>query len=1153
MTDPFDDLVFVSDIGRKALRHMARELALGDVVLFAGAGLSFNAGSRDPTVGRMPSWEEIGIALRDQLESGIPESTDVLRIADYYETAYGRKALVDRVTELVADEAHDPGRVHRRIAELGFAEIITTNFDTLIERAFRALHIAPQIIVEGRDLVRRRRPFRIIKMNGCFDRNPSNIVITGDDFLRHVQSDPLLDAFVTKSFVESQVLFIGFGLSDPTFRSINDRVMRALGKHCPMAYSLQVCVSETAIADWRKRHVELIDLRHAESELDDEERVYRVLNAFLEYQQLRRKPQMPSDAIGTRLKETSVPSKDHAAIYLKRLECLAPAVAKAELQAALENNDVAKIVEIFFDGVEKGASHDVSKNISQFLGKTTDTLEANAVQKETWSAISTIVDLLARGRVNVLVETAGEAAVAVRSALHLLCEAALSSDPKYRALLADRLLMAMQRLGFQCLLSSDMAVRSRYLFLLLFLAPLDDVAEFVRVWARHDKEHELTNRSRLPTVPANRRFELTPDEYRVQILSFFGALQKRPALYQQALESLWSRQLADAQDPDDDAGRRDEATRRYRYLVQLPQLPEKPVMEVQQRRMEPLLGFQSMREDGLAIEGHSCGEYLMMMIGEMEHGYLFGSKSTVRGLKRTWSAVAKTTRHGHAVSVPWLPLMAAMLLAHGEKAVSENAAVLTDAWHQHAIDVVPFLHFIVRRIGQANFCVSRRFDEADYPVDAYERGVAALLSWLVDRIDEQQEDRGDFRAETLDAITPVLKNWLVKTRLGQVRVRLLNVVAVMARWDAKRVAPIVGGWAESELKGIPNSPLKLAKLNRPDGNTQMMLTSDQVNLLLAHARSGDSGGGEFQRDIEEWLVEWSDSLNLRLFKELATLLVEWIVPEVDTFEWIARAARIRGMRRLNAAVQKIDPIRSEGSLGNYVVHRLASLPNRLKELWSPKRNAFLRDLTAFVPDLGPDERRFLLDMIDPDALNPDGRDGAAILAGGVLTEHSESMPSDYAQWQAVLETVIDKGATGGGKLGKLLNRLPAMYAQKLQDNLLTTLARRLDTGNPEIVEFIGRTIFDARPDVLADLEAELCALLLRRERPFAIVAARVLVRLADGDWHLIARNAHPISRAHAVMQGSDRAGSYHNSSTFTHHLKELNTRADLMISAARCQ
>jgi hypothetical protein len=283
--NPIDELTFIDELGRKSLRELARALADGRAVLFAGAGLSFNARSRDGRGNRMPSWRDLASGMLEQLGSELKGETDILKIADYYQSNFGRAALIETVRNLVRDHEHKPGPIHQLIAQLSFREIITTNYDTLIERSFEEQYLSPQVVVEDRDLVRRRQPPRIIKMNGCLNRNPPDMVITGDDFLSYATTHPLLQLFVTKSFIETQVLFLGFGLSDPAFLAINERLRRTLGVNSPLSYSLQPDVSKTEMAYWRTRQVHILSLSSGEkTDLTYEERLFRVLSAFKKLQ-----------------------------------------------------------------------------------------------------------------------------------------------------------------------------------------------------------------------------------------------------------------------------------------------------------------------------------------------------------------------------------------------------------------------------------------------------------------------------------------------------------------------------------------------------------------------------------------------------------------------------------------------------------------------------------------------------------------------------------------------------------------------------------------------------------------------------------------------------------------------------------------------------
>src|SRR4051794_19274053 len=143
-TSGINDLIFIDGSGRKYLRHLAQELAFGSVVLFAGAGLSLNAVTKDGGSNRMPGWQDLAAKFREGLDEDLRHHTDPLKLADLFETKFGRAALNEAVREAIQDQEHQPGRVHKSIVQLPFDEIITTNYDTLIEQAFAQISLYPQ-------------------------------------------------------------------------------------------------------------------------------------------------------------------------------------------------------------------------------------------------------------------------------------------------------------------------------------------------------------------------------------------------------------------------------------------------------------------------------------------------------------------------------------------------------------------------------------------------------------------------------------------------------------------------------------------------------------------------------------------------------------------------------------------------------------------------------------------------------------------------------------------------------------------------------------------------------------------------------------------------------------------------------------------------
>lgn len=317
----------------------------------------------------------------------------------------------------------------------------------------------------------------------------------------------------------------------------------------------------------------------------------------------------------------------------------------------------------------------------------------------------------------------------------------------------------------------------------------------------------------------------------------------------------------------------------------------------------------------------------------------------------------------------------------------------------------------------------------------------------------------------------------------------------------------------------------------------MLRDVNRVRLILAHARGTQNLGKELQSDVEKWLVRWADdpSVDESIVREFALDVVHRLESEPMTFDWIACAGRIRASDRLTKAVESVEPLLTRGSLSRYVLHRLQNLSAEDRALWMEKRNAFLIDLASFVPDLNAEERTVLYEITEPDALTPDGREGAVILCLSMM----QTDENDYGRWAIALNRLVELGATGCGTLGAYLDRLPTGYAEIVGNNLIVTLYRRIDLNTPEVVRWIARTIIGAKSVRLPDLEVTLCTLLTSRHRRIAISASDALMQIAAHDQSIIQRNFMRIDCARRVIDSEDRAGFMRQSSRFVANIAKL--------------
>ncbi len=202
----------------------------GRAAIMVGAGFSRNADRSAPSASPFPVLQELASRMYEALHSTSgPLSRDqeikkaqatfgsgTLRLAREYEAAFGRPALDELLLKALPDENYLPGRLHRLLLSLPWADVFTTNYDTLLERARASVHERKYDLVQTiRDIPGRMKP-RIVKLHGSF---PSHrpFIITEDDYrLYPAEFAPFVN-MVQQSIMENSFCLIGFSGDDPNF------------------------------------------------------------------------------------------------------------------------------------------------------------------------------------------------------------------------------------------------------------------------------------------------------------------------------------------------------------------------------------------------------------------------------------------------------------------------------------------------------------------------------------------------------------------------------------------------------------------------------------------------------------------------------------------------------------------------------------------------------------------------------------------------------------------------------------------------------------------------------------------------------------------------------------------------------------------------
>lgn len=266
----FPDGVHVTRI-REALWQRPE---LGRASVMVGAGFSRNAVPNGSTTPAFPTWPRLAELFVNKLyppgslsedarskilrQSGATSSA--LRLAEEFEAAFGRDSLDSLLLSSIPDESHRPGKLHHMLLELPWADVLSTNYDTLLEReAALVAYRKYDVVRTTADIPAAMRP-RIVKLNGSF---PSTrpFIITEEDFRTYPTRFAPFVNLAQQVAMETILCLIGFSGDDPNFLNWTGWVRDNLGASSPRIYLIGILQLSSAQKELlRRRNVIPVDL-----------------------------------------------------------------------------------------------------------------------------------------------------------------------------------------------------------------------------------------------------------------------------------------------------------------------------------------------------------------------------------------------------------------------------------------------------------------------------------------------------------------------------------------------------------------------------------------------------------------------------------------------------------------------------------------------------------------------------------------------------------------------------------------------------------------------------------------------------------------------------------------------------------------------------
>lgn len=252
--------------------------------VMVGAGFSRFAQLASETARLPPLWSDLRREMVQRLYGDEDPGRDALKLADEYAVALGRHALDALIRELVRDEQWTPGVLHRRLLALPWADVLTTNWDTLLERtplldpdrAYEAVRVAPDIA--------RTRPPRIVKLHGSLPSH-TPFILTEEDFRTYPRRFAPFVNLAQQVLLESELCLLGFSGDDPNFLQWSGWVRDHLGasaRRIRLVGALDLTPSRRQVLE--HHNVSPIDLGPlvASPDLEPGERHRRAAEIFLE-------------------------------------------------------------------------------------------------------------------------------------------------------------------------------------------------------------------------------------------------------------------------------------------------------------------------------------------------------------------------------------------------------------------------------------------------------------------------------------------------------------------------------------------------------------------------------------------------------------------------------------------------------------------------------------------------------------------------------------------------------------------------------------------------------------------------------------------------------------------------------------------------------
>lgn len=253
-------------MGKERVYSCAEDIAMrlkekrkyGEASLMVGAGFSKNAKSRGMKDIKPPDWGELADKMYCELYPKLPDMDEkqnkewerkriiktagknVTKLAEEYIVNFDRNKMNHLIENTIADDLFIPGDVHKKLVKQKWADIFTTNYDTLLERAenliFREKNY--QLVCSHHDIAGSISP-RIVKLHGSIPHVKPYIICEEDYRTYPVEYAAMVNT-VRQAMLETRLCLIGFSGDDPNFQNWMGWIRDNMKGCCPIIYLIGI-------------------------------------------------------------------------------------------------------------------------------------------------------------------------------------------------------------------------------------------------------------------------------------------------------------------------------------------------------------------------------------------------------------------------------------------------------------------------------------------------------------------------------------------------------------------------------------------------------------------------------------------------------------------------------------------------------------------------------------------------------------------------------------------------------------------------------------------------------------------------------------------------------------------------------------------------